>query len=208
VDIVKVRQSVSVGPPTEEHWFYVMRATHRRRQTGRRCDPDAPRATERSEGASPTERSEGGSVPTGTASSPVYLPAAGSRSPAGWSARERWPNTVRKTQKIREFVLGEGGGGPPSGAGRGVGARAMARWQVVGSLLAGCKLPDGRQWGAGAPGNGGQWGRSSRGVALSAWPRRLDLISCASGVHPDRDGGRVRTACGISARDGRLSHRM
>jgi len=54
VDIVKVRQSVSVGPPTEEHWFYVMRATHRRRQTGRRCDPDAPRATERSEGASPT----------------------------------------------------------------------------------------------------------------------------------------------------------
>ena len=83
----------------------------------------------------------------------------------------------------------------------------MAQLQVVGSLLAGYKLPDGRQWGAGAPGNGGQWGRSSRGVALSAWPRRLDLISCASGVHPDRDGGRVRTACGISARDGRLSHR-
>jgi len=178
VDIVKVRQSVSVGPPTEEHWFYVMRATHRRRQTGRRCDPDASRATERSEGASPTERSEGGS-----------------RSPAGWSARERWPNTVRKTQKIREFVLGEGGGGPPSGAGRGVGARAMARWQVVGSLLAGCKLPNGRQWGAGAPGTAGSGVdprgalRSRHGLGASIWSPAL--VAC---IPTGTAGGCVRLA--------------
>jgi hypothetical protein len=115
--------------------------------------------------------------------------------------------------------LGEGGGGPPSGAGRGVGAWAMAQRQVVGSLLAGYKLPNGRQWGAGAPGNGGQWGRSSRGVAPSAGPRRpgadllrcawrcgvelggADLIPCASGVHPDRDGGRVRAGHGIATTD-------
>jgi hypothetical protein len=77
----------------------------------------------------------------------------------------------------------------------------MAQLQVVGSLLAGYKLPDGRQWGAGAPGNGGQWGRSSRGVALSAWPRRLDLIPCASGVLPDKDGGRVRAGHGIASTD-------
>ena len=61
MDIVKVRQSVSEGSRRGGVSQLYLGYKAGAQQTGRQSDPDALRATERSEGASPTERSEGGS---------------------------------------------------------------------------------------------------------------------------------------------------
>jgi len=202
VDIVKVRQSVSVGPPTEEHWFYVMRATHRRRQTGRRCDPDASRATERSEGASPTERSEGGSDTLAQPAVPESPRQGRKPSESGHPARIHRPTpTPKKPKKYGSLYWERGVGGPPRGRGGGQGHGPLPHGRWWGHYLQATSYP--------TVGGGGHGHRATAGSGVDprgALRHRHGLgasgsIPWPSGVHPDRDGGRVRTGGGIFSTD-------
>ncbi len=137
------------------------------------------------------------------ARAPAQLSAAkaGAEAPQGDPLESGDRTPYEKVKKYGSLYWERGVGDPHRGRGRGQGHGPARDGRWWGHYLQAASYP--------AVGSGGQGHRATAGSGVD--PRGAlrhrhglgasGLIPCASGVHPDRDGGRVRAGCGIATTD-------
>ena len=125
----------------------------------------------------------------------------GAEAPQGDPLESGDRTPYEKPKKYGSLYWERGVGGPPRGRGGGQGHGPLPHGRWWGHYLQATSYP--------TVGGGGHGHRATAGSGVD--PRGAlrhrqslgasGLIPCASGVHPDRDGGRVRTGCGIASTD-------